>query len=91
MAKPREVVLSANGSPINVVDTVKAKAGKRGRPEIVVSLPDGREVNLAEDDERRGLEQDDAARETTVHYLLELQSQVDAHLAALQKGNLPEM
>ncbi|KAL3907507.1 MAG: hypothetical protein SGPRY_010144, partial [Prymnesium sp.] len=44
MARGGEMILSANGSPINVLDTVKAKIGKRGRhPEVVLTLIDGRE------------------------------------------------
>ena len=91
-ARQTDLVFSQNGSPINVPDTVRAKVGgKRSHAEIVVSLGDGTEVNLAEPEVSEQL-LDDATRDEAVQKLRDLQSQLAAHLAALEnKADLPEL
>mmetsp|Transcript_33937 Transcript_33937/g.106527 ORF Transcript_33937/g.106527 Transcript_33937/m.106527 type:complete len:108 (+) Transcript_33937:143-466(+) len=82
-----EVMLSANGSPINLLNTVKAKAGKRGRSAaVVLELADGSELNLAEATTRKDLSLNAEAREEAVGQLLELQAQIEAHLKAMKYG-----
>ena len=87
IARAGEVILSANGSPINVPGTIKGR-GKRGRAEVTLQLHNGQEVNLAEDDATTNL--DEASKAAAVEQLLELRAQVEAHLAAMQGGNLTE-
>ena len=89
IARNDEPILSARGSPINVLGTVRAKVGKRGRaPEVMLTLLGGEEMNLAEEETVACL--DESSREDAVCKLLELQAQVEAHLLALQGGQLQE-
>ena len=86
IARAGEVALSANGSPINLLNTVKA-VGKRGRqgPAVMLTLADGTELDLAEEQTRRGLVEDDDARGQAVDQLVSLQAQLARHLKALQQ------
>jgi hypothetical protein len=96
VAQRGEVSYSANGSPINLLDTVKARAGKRGRtgpepaPSINIVMVDGTEKDLGEalKDFEAG---DDASKEAAVSQLEALQAQVEAHLKALRNPNVPEI
>ena len=73
-------------------NTVKARTGKRGctggGASVLLTLSDGSEVDLGEKSTLRDLIASDETREQTVGQLLELREQLDAHLAALRRGNL---
>ncbi len=88
-----EVALSANGSPINLIDTVRARAGKRGRtgapPSVLLTMADGSEMDLGDTSAREALANDEA-RATALDQLQTLQAQVEAHIKALQAGNVQE-
>jgi len=78
-----EVILSTNGSPISMINTVKA-TGKRERSKratVTVELNDGTEVDL---DQHGGVRLEGEARAQAVEQLLQLKAQLDSHLSDLQ-------
>ena len=82
---------SANGSPINLLNTVKARAGKGpaaavAAPQVVLTMLDGSEFDLGADATLRALKADDEKKAQAVSELERLKAQVDAHLAALAPG-----
>merc|ERR1740117_2280892 len=81
-ARSGEVALSVNGSPIDLLNTVKASVGaKRNRPpEVLVTLDNGRELDLSEDAACRALAHDEDTRDQAHAHLLTLQAQVDRAL-----------
>lgn len=95
--KGGEMALSANGSPINVLNTVKARVSKRGRtaetaPAVVLAMVDGTEVDLSDHATLKGLEADGEAKDFTLSQLEQLQAQVAAHIKALKApGGVPEI
>ena len=101
MMQRGEVALSANGSPINLLNTVKARAGKRGRgasasdvvaPSVMLAMADGTEVDLSDTAAVRGLEADGEAKDFALTQLEQLQAQVAAHIKALKApGGVPEI
>lgn len=83
-----EKICSTRGSPLNPINTVKAKAGRGGGgPAVVITLADGTEVNMAEQPpSQNALLQQDSYRTAAVDQLLQLQATVESHLRALQEG-----
>ena len=99
-----EVLLSANGSPINAIGTVRARVGKRGRsstsggaaagpvatePSVTLTMADGSELDLGAAASTAALA-DTEARATAIDHLQKLQQQVEAHIKALRSGNVQE-
>ena len=96
--KGGEAAFTANGSPINVLNTVKARAGKRNRPgseaagpSVLLAMADGREIDLANREAVADLEADDEAKGFMLGELERLQAQVAAHIKALKGPNVPEI
>ena len=88
---------SANGSPINLLNTVKARAGKPGTsalpvaPSVVLTMLDGSEFDLEADSTLKALEADDEKKAQAVSELEKLKAKVDAHLKALAAPRVFEM
>ena len=79
-----EIALSERGSPINLLDTVRAKVGKRNRdPEITLSLADGSAVDISDGMARDALLANDDARAQAVDQLTKLKEQIEAHIKGL--------
>ena len=99
LMKGGEVALSANGSPINVLNTVKARVSKRGRtsqswsvaPAVVLAMVDGSEVDLSDGAALKALEADGDGKDYALSQLEELQKQVTAHIKALKGPYVPEI
>jgi|MDTA01.3.fsa_nt_gb hypothetical protein len=98
LMKGGEAAFTANGSPINVLNTVKARAGKRNRPgseaagpSVLLAMADGREIDLANREAVADLEADDEAKGFMLGELERLQAQVAAHIKALKGPNVPEI
>ena len=92
--KGGETGYSANGSPISVPDTVKARGGKRGRDasaSVALTLADGSEMDLSDAETLKKLDGDDDAKAFAVSQLQQIQAQVEAHLKALKAPHVPEM
>ena len=85
VARVGEMALSANGSPINIIHTVRAK-GKRGQASVSIALADGSEMDLSDEATQADLAYNNEARAEAVAQLLDLKAQLDAHLKALREG-----
>ena len=100
VAKGGEMGYSANGSPINLLDTVKAR-GKRARggesssaaatAQVALTLADGSEMDLSDAEVLKKLDGDDETRALAVAQLQQIQDQVAAHLKALKAPHVPEI
>jgi len=89
VARAGEVALSMNGSPINLISTVKAVGAKRNRPaEVLLTLDDGTELDLSEEAACKALASDADAAEQAHTHLLTLQDQVNRALK--QIGEIKE-
>jgi hypothetical protein len=88
---------SANGSPINLLNTVRARSGKPGpssgavAPSVVLTMLDGSEFDLEADSTLKALEADDEKKAQAVSELEKLKAKVDAHLKALAGPRVFEM
>lgn len=96
LMKGDEVAHSANGSPLVVPNTIKAKVGGGKRnaaadtePSVLLTLADGTEVSVESTNDLASLPTDE--KEQAVANLEQLAKQIDAHLKALKGGHVPEI
>lgn len=94
MVKGDDVVVSANGSPLVVPDTIKAR-GKRVRggegASVALTLADGKEMDLDDKETLMKLEGDEDTKALMVQQLREIEAKVRSHLVALNAPHVPEM
>ena len=98
LPQPQENTYSSNGSPINhAVGTVRAAGGHKqlGRmppaPSVVITMEDGKEVDLADKDSLLDLQADDHAKAWAVSEVERLRSQMEEYLKALKANERLEM
>lgn len=86
-----DIALSQNGSPLNLLDTVKARGKRDAAPSVCLTLADGSEMDLGQTDTLKGIASDDETKAQAVAQLEQLQAQVEAHLRALKAPYVPEI
>ena len=93
--KGDEAALSANGSPLIVPNTIKAKVGgKRNAaadndPSLLLTLADGTEMHVESTNDLSSLPSDE--KTLAIQNLEQLAKQVEEHLKALRAPYIPEV